>query len=132
MQALEKATRSRAGDLTDIGLTLALLQIRNAVETGRPFPAEYDALSSLAKTRPEIAAAAAPLAAAAPTGTATHAELAQELHALGQKVDDAAPADTAAVTAAGPARRSTACAAWSGSAAPRRPSRVRRPKRRLR
>ena len=31
--------------------------------------------------------------------------------------------------AAGPARRSTACAAWSGSAAPTRPSRARRPRR---
>ena len=91
LEAFEKATRSRAGDLTDMGLTLALLQIRNAVETGQPFPAQYDALSSLAKTRPEIAAAAAPLAAAAATGTADRAALAQELHALEQKIG-AAPA----------------------------------------
>ena len=34
-----------------------------------------------------------------------------------------------APTAAGPARRSTGCAAWSGSAAPTRPSRARRPRR---
>ena len=79
-----------------MGLTLALLQVRDAVDTGRPFPAEYDALSSLAKARPEIAAAAAPLAAAAPTGAATQAELAQDLRALGQKIDKAAPRTTQA------------------------------------
>ncbi|HEX2151263.1 MAG TPA: mitofilin family membrane protein [Stellaceae bacterium] len=89
MQGLEKATRSRAGDLTDMGLTLALLQIHNAVETGRPFPAEYETLSSLARARPEIAAAAAPLAAAAPTGTADRAALAQELRAVAQRIDAA-------------------------------------------
>ena len=90
LQGLEKAARARTGDLTDTGLTLALLQIRDAVDAGRPFSAEYDALSSLAKARPEIAAAAAPLAAAAPTGAETHVKLAQELRALGQKSDAAA------------------------------------------
>jgi hypothetical protein len=93
LQVLEKATRSRAGDLTDMGLTLALLQIRKAVEAGQPFPAQYEALSSLAKTRPEIAAAAAPLAATAPTGTINRVTLAQELRGLEQKIG-AAPAET--------------------------------------
>ncbi len=92
LQSLEHAERSRAGDLTDVGLTLALLQIRGAVEDGRPFSAEYDALSSLAKAKPEIAASAAPLAAAAGTGVANRAALGQELRALKQKIG-AAPAE---------------------------------------
>ena len=87
LQALEKTAQSRAGDLTDMGLTLALLQLRNAVEAGRPFPAEYDALSSLAKATPDIAAAAAALAAISRTGIANRVVLAQELRALGQKID---------------------------------------------
>jgi hypothetical protein len=91
VQTVEKTAQSRTGDLTDMGLTLTLLHIRNAVEAGRPFPAEFDALSSLAQTRPEIAAAAAPLAAAAPTGIADRAALAQGLRALAQRID-AAPA----------------------------------------
>ena len=93
LQALEKTAQSRAGDLTDMGLTLALLQVRNAAETGRPFSAEYDALSSLAKARPEIAAAAAPIARAAPAGVANSVVLAQELRAVAQKID-AAPETT--------------------------------------
>jgi hypothetical protein len=95
LQSYEKTARSRAGDTTDMGLTLALLQLRDAVDAGRPFPAEYGALSSLAKARPEIAAAAAPLATAAPTGAATRSNLARELRELRQKIDE--------TTAAGPA-----------------------------
>ena len=91
LQTFEKTAQSRAGDLTDMGLMLALMQIRNAVESGRSFPAEYNALSSLAKKRPEIAAAAAPLADASRTGTADRVELAQELSALAQQID-ASPA----------------------------------------
>ena len=92
LQALEKTAQSRAGDLTDMGLTLALLQVRNAVEAGRPFPAEYDALSSLAKATPEIAAAAAAARRHRPgPGIANRVVLAQELRALAQKID-AAPA----------------------------------------
>ena len=93
LQALEKTAQSRAGDLTDMGLTLALLQIRNAAETGRPFPAEYDALSSLAKARPEIAAAAAPLAERRRPGSPTRVVLAQELREWRQGID-AAPETT--------------------------------------
>jgi hypothetical protein len=89
LQAFEKTAQSRAGDLTDMGLTLALLQVRNAVEAGRPFPAEYDALSSLAKATPEIAAAVPALADTARTGIANRVVLEQELRALGHKIDAA-------------------------------------------
>jgi hypothetical protein len=87
LQGLEKTAQSRAGNLTDMGLTLALLQVRNAVEAGRPFPAEYDALSSLAKATPDITAAAAALAGISRTGIANRVVLAQQLRALAQKID---------------------------------------------
>ena len=87
LQAFEKTAQSRAGGLTDMGLMLALMQVRNAVEAGTAFPGQYEALTSLAKGRPEISAAAAPLAEAARTGTADRAELAQELQGLAQQID---------------------------------------------
>src|SRR5204863_3595469 len=72
VEAIGKATSAQAGtDTTDMALVLALLQIRGALEAGRPFPSEYEALAVLARTRPEIAAAAAPLAKPATTGVAS-------------------------------------------------------------
>src|SRR2546430_10849687 len=47
-------------DLTVTGVQTCALPI--SIETARPFAAEYDALAALAKARPDIAAAAAPLA----------------------------------------------------------------------
>ncbi len=101
VEALDKAVHSRAGaasdlaaridaidrgvhaqtarDMTDMALALALLQIRGAVEAGRPFAAEYDALAALARSRPEIAAAAAPLFEPAKTGVASPAVLGKRL-----------------------------------------------------
>ena len=81
--ALEKSQRAQsASDPTDTALLLAVLQIREAIETARPFAAEYDALAAVAKSRPEIAAAAAPLAGAAKSGVASRAVLIERLHAL--------------------------------------------------
>jgi len=97
VQDIEQAGQSRASDMTDIGLALALLQIRNAVEAGRPFAAEFAAFSALANARPEIAAAAAPLAEPAITGTAGRAVLAKGLRELGPKIATARPAADAAV-----------------------------------
>jgi hypothetical protein len=90
--ALEKpATAKSAADPTDTALLLALLQIRDAVEAGRPFAAEYDALTALARNRPEIAEAAAPLADPAKTGVASRAVLAKRLHELAGSIAHAAP-----------------------------------------
>jgi hypothetical protein len=89
--ALEKSTPAKsATDPTDTGLLLALLQIRDAVETARPFAAEYDALTALARNRPEIAEAAAPLAEAAKTGVASRAVLAKRLHEVAAIIANAA------------------------------------------
>ncbi len=64
------AHRERASAASDTAIALLLLQMRGALAAGRPFAAEYDALTALARDRPEIIAAAAPLAAPAKTGVA--------------------------------------------------------------
>lgn len=85
--AVEKAAAAApAADPTDAALVLTLLQIREAVAQGRPFQSEYDAFQALAGSRPDIAAAAAPLAAAAKSGVAGHAVLAQRLAELAGKI----------------------------------------------
>jgi hypothetical protein len=95
--AIETTVRSEAaGDPTDIALVLALLQIRDAVEAGRPFAAAYETLAALARARPEIAAAAAPLAEPATTGVAARPVLANRLRELAGAIAtaSAAPANT--------------------------------------
>jgi hypothetical protein len=68
---------------------LALLQMREAVEAGQPFTAEYAALSQLAANDPELAAAARPLADAARSGVATRAELRRRLGDVADHIDSA-------------------------------------------
>jgi len=83
IDAIDKTARSEAtSDPTDIALVLTLLQIHDAVEEGRPFTAAYETLAALARTRPEIAAAATPLAEPAATGVAARAVLANRLREL--------------------------------------------------
>jgi hypothetical protein len=94
--ALEKAEPAQsAADPTDTALLLAILRIREALEVARPFAAEYDALAALARTRPDIAAVAAPLAEPAKNGIASRAVLAQRLRALAGTIAtaEAPPAD---------------------------------------
>ena len=90
--ALEKGEQTQsASDPTDTGLLLAVLQIRDAIDTGRPFAAEYDALASLAKSRPDVSAAAAPLADPAKSGVATRIVLIERLRALSGAIVTAQP-----------------------------------------
>jgi hypothetical protein len=90
VDAIEKAARAQdAHDAGETGLALALLQIRDAVSAGRPFPAQYETLAALARSRPDIAAAAAPLAEPARTGVASRTVLIEQLRAL--KAGIAAP-----------------------------------------
>jgi hypothetical protein len=94
--ALEKPEQAQsAGDPTDTALLLAVLRIREAVDVARPFAAEYDAVASLARNRPDIVAAAAPLADPAKSGVASRAVLAQRLQALAGTIAtaEAPPAD---------------------------------------
>ena len=111
LQAVEAAATSRAGDLANLGLALSLLQIRNAVEAGRPFSQEYNAFAALANARPEITAAAAPLAAAAQTGVPDRTALARGLRELDRRIADSAAGAEAAGTEAATAERG-----WAGAA----------------
>lgn len=83
LAALEKSEQAQtASDSTDTALLLTVLQIREAVDAARPFAGEYDALAALAKSRSEIAQAAAPLAEPAKSGVASRTVLVQRLRAL--------------------------------------------------
>lgn len=86
--ALDKAAQAAPADGT--ALALVLLQIREAVDIGRPFDAEYQALIVLARAHPDIAAAAAPLAEPAKSGVASRAVLAVRLHQLAPQIAEAA------------------------------------------
>jgi hypothetical protein len=81
-----------AGDRTNAGLMLALLQIREAVGQGRPFFAEYDAFQTLARSQPDISAAAQPLVEAAKSGAPGGAALARRLSELATAIATAQPA----------------------------------------
>jgi hypothetical protein len=90
--ALDKAMREHpAEDPKNTALAVVLLQIRDAVDTGRPFDAEYQALVALAKGHPDIAAAAAPLAEPAQSGVASRAALIERLRQLAPQIATAKP-----------------------------------------
>ncbi len=92
IDTLDKTVKAQqSGDPTDAALALVALQIGDAVRAARPFASEYQAFAALAKNRPEIAAAAAPLEAPAATGVASRAVLAQELHTLATKIETVTP-----------------------------------------
>jgi hypothetical protein len=96
IEALEKPAHVQsATDPSDAALMLNLLQIREAVQAARPFAAEYDALTGLARNRPEIAEAASPLADTAKTGVASRAVLAKRLHDLAGSIANAQAANAA-------------------------------------
>jgi hypothetical protein len=108
LEALDKTVRSQAvSDPTDTALVLVLLQIHDAIAAGRPFAAEYEALTALARARPEIAAAAAPLAEPAKAGVAGRAVLTDRLREL-------APAITRAGEVAAPAAADGGGGDWTG------------------
>ena len=78
--------RAQAAPSDNAALALVLLQIGDAVQTGRPFDAEYQALTTLSRNRADIAAAAAPLAEPAQNGVASRAVLAARLHQLAPQI----------------------------------------------
>jgi hypothetical protein len=90
--ALDKAEQQQqATNPKTTALALVLLQIRDAVETGRPFDAEYQALAALSREHPDIAAAAAPLAEPAQSGVASRAALIERLRQLAPQIATAHP-----------------------------------------
>jgi hypothetical protein len=87
---LDKTAPAAPADGT--ALALLLLQIGDAVEAGRPFDAEYQALAALSRSHPDIAAAAAPLADPAKSGVASRTVLVLRLRQLAPQIAAAAPA----------------------------------------
>jgi hypothetical protein len=84
--AIERQIKSQNGvERTDAALAMVLLQMREAVEQARPFPAEYNAFKALARD-PDLGAAAEPLAEAARNGVASRAVLSKRLAELAGQV----------------------------------------------
>jgi hypothetical protein len=82
-------------------LALALLQMRERVDAAQPFAAQYDAFLALAQGRPELLAAARPLAPFAHSGVASRADLARDLSHLAGSIATARPAPPAGPRAGG-------------------------------
>lgn len=93
-QKIGTIDKAQAAPSGGTALALLLLQIREAVEIGRPFDAEYQALTTLSHSHPDIVTAAAPLADAAKSGVASRAVLAARLHQLAPQIAAAAPPAT--------------------------------------
>jgi hypothetical protein len=72
-------------------LLLSLMQLRAAVETGRPFAPEYEGFAALARDHPDLVAAAGLLADTAHSGVASNAALRQGLAELAGRVATTAP-----------------------------------------
>jgi hypothetical protein len=90
--SLEKSVRAEpAGDPVDAALVLSLLQMRAAMAVARPFAAEYEVFTGLARNRPDLEKAAEALAEPAKTGVASRAVLARRLHELAGQIAGAAP-----------------------------------------
>jgi hypothetical protein len=88
--ALERQVQSQAGTERKAATqALLLLQMREAVEQARPFPAEYTAFKALAED-PQIAAVAEPLAGAARNGVASRTVLNKRLNELAGQIATAA------------------------------------------
>ncbi|HZU87878.1 MAG TPA: mitofilin family membrane protein [Stellaceae bacterium] len=76
----------------EAALALSLLQMRERVDAAQPFAAPYDAFAALARDRPALLAAAAPLAPLAHGGVPSRAALARDLSHLAGAIATARPA----------------------------------------
>jgi hypothetical protein len=86
LPALEQQMQSQSvAERTDAALAVVLLQIREAVDQARPFPAEYNALKALARD-PDLVASAEPLAETAQSGVPSRAVLSKRLSELAGQV----------------------------------------------
>jgi hypothetical protein len=89
---LERQVQAQgSADRSGTVLLLALLQMREAVEEARPFPAEYSVFERLAHDDAKLAAAAEPLAGAAREGVASRAVLSRRLADLSAQIATAKP-----------------------------------------
>jgi hypothetical protein len=87
LSALERRISAQGStDRTGTALLLAVLQMREAIEKARPFPAAYDAFKGLAHDDATLLAGAAPLAQAARDGVASLAVLRERLDNAGSEI----------------------------------------------
>jgi hypothetical protein len=87
LTALEHQVQTQgSADRTGSVLLLSLLQMREAVEEPRPFPAEYAAFKALSARDPDLTKAAEPLADAARDGVASRTVLRQRLADLAGEI----------------------------------------------
>ena len=87
LSALERRVSvQRSTDRTGTALLLAVLQMREAIEEARPFPAAYGAFKGLAHDDPVLLAGAAPLAEAARDGVASPVVLLRRLNDLAGEI----------------------------------------------
>jgi hypothetical protein len=92
LSAIERQLQVQSGaGGTDAGLLVALLQMREAVERARPFPAEYAAFTALAHDHPDLVAAAEPLAHAAQDGVPGRLALSTRLTELAGGIASSTP-----------------------------------------
>jgi hypothetical protein len=89
--ALDSRTREIGAGRTEAALLLSLMQLREAVERGRPYAAEYAGFAALAQGRADLTSTARSLAGSAGSGIASRAALRQGLDALAGRLA-AAPA----------------------------------------
>jgi len=86
LSGIERQVRAQiSSERNDAVEALLLLQMREAVEQARPFPAAYSAFRALDHD-PQLATAAEPLAEAARNGVASHAVLSKRLAELAGQV----------------------------------------------
>ena len=86
LSGIERQVRAQiSSERNDAVEALLLLQMREAVEQARPFPAAYSAFRALDHD-PQLATAAEPLAEAARNGVASHAVLGKSLAELAGQV----------------------------------------------
>jgi hypothetical protein len=92
LTANERQLQAQGGaGRTDAALLVALLQMREAVEQARPFPAEYAAFTALAHDQPDLVAAAEPLAHAAQDGVPGRLALSTRLSELAGRIASPPP-----------------------------------------
>jgi hypothetical protein len=92
LSASERQLQAQGGaGRNDAALLVALLQMREAVEQARPFPAEYAAFTALAHDQPDLVAAANPLAHPAQDGVPGRLALSTRLSELAGRIASPAP-----------------------------------------
>jgi hypothetical protein len=89
LAALEQPRVQSGTQQIDAILLVALLQIREAVDQGRPFVAELGAFTALAHDRPDLVAAAGPLAEVARDGVVGRLGLAKHLAEVAGRIASA-------------------------------------------